>query len=98
VTAYIDVRLVDRVAECFPRVATDDEPARLRHEGAHVSHVATDHDVRTLHRNTAPGSGFAFDHQQSTVRRRAGRLGCAALDPDHAAHHVLGDAGARVAV
>src|SRR5262249_55259354 len=40
----------------------------------------------------------ALDHQQSPVRGRTGGLRGAALDPDGAAHHVLGDTGAGIAV
>ncbi len=94
----VDACLVDRVSERLAGIAANDEPARLGHERAHVSDVAANHNVDPLHRNTAPRSGFALDHQQPAVCRGTCGLGCAAFDPDGAAHHVLGDAGARVAV
>ena len=98
VAADVDAGLVDRVAECLAGVAADHQPAGLRHERAHVADVAAHHDVDALHRNTAPRSGIALDHQQAAVGGGARRLRRVALDPDRAAHHVLGHAGACVAV
>ena len=59
---------------------------------------AADDDVDALHRDAAPRSGIALDDQQPAVRGGARGLRRVALDPHGAAHHVLGDAGARVAV
>ena len=98
VAAHVDAGLVDRVAERLAGVAADHQPTRLRHERAHVADVAADHDVDALHRDPAPRSGIALDDQQPAVGGGARRLRCVALHPDGAAHHVLGDTGARVAV
>ena len=42
--------------------------------------------------------GVAADDEETAPRRRAGRLARVAVDDDPPGHHVLGDAGARVAV
>ena len=97
-TAHVDPGLVDRVTQCVARIAAHHQAAGLGHEGAHVPDVAADDDVDALHRDATPRCGIAVDDQQSAVCGRAGGLGRVALDPHDAAHHVLGDAGACVAV
>ncbi len=49
-------------------------------------------------RDAAARGGIAVDHQQPAMRRRARRLAGVAAHMHVAGHHVLGDAGAGVAV
>ena len=59
---------------------------------------AADHDVDALHRDAAARRRIALDDEEPAIAGGARRLAGIALDAHDARHHVLGNAGAGMAV
>src|SRR5712671_6862144 len=90
-SAYVNYRLVERIAQRIASVATNYQPTGLRHEGGKIADRPADDDIYSLHRNAASKRRVPLNDQQAAMRRGARRYGSETLDPHDAGRHAFGD-------
>src|SRR5262245_41578169 len=96
--AHVDHRFVKRIPQGVARVAANNDPADLRHEGGVVPDAPPSDDSNSLHRDPAAQRGIAFDDEQSTVRGRPRGDRSESLDPNAARAHAFRHARPGIAV